>query len=124
MRTLGIAGMLGVVWFAGALLLLQAAASGGLDWTRHYVSQFANGPRGWLFAAGSLGHAAGNLLLGLGLYRSLRGGAMSAAAAVLFLLAASGFIVSGIFAADAPGAAPSVADAVHRTARSSAFESR
>lgn len=120
-RAFGIAGMLGVAWFAGALLLLQGVAGSGLDWTRHYVSQFANGPGGWLFAAGALGHAAGNSLLGLGLYRALRGGTMRTGATVLFLFAAGGFAVTGVFAADAPGAAPSTADSVHRAAASASF---
>ena len=60
------AAMLGVAWFAAALLALQYG-SDALDWTRHYVSQFANGPRGWLLAVGVLGHAAGNFALALGL---------------------------------------------------------
>jgi hypothetical protein len=107
--------MLGVVWFAAAVLALQAG-SGGLDWTRHYVSQFANGPRGWLLPFGVLGHAAGNFALGMGLYRSLRSSALGAWAGAAFLLAAVGLALTGLFAVDPPGAAASVKGAIHRTA--------
>ena len=120
-RAFGIAGMLGVAWFAAALLLMHAAAGSGLDWTRHYVSQFANGPRGWLLALGTFGHAAGNFALGLGLHRSLRGGALRTWASGLFLLAAGGFALTGLVTVEPPGAAASFAGAVHRTSASASF---
>ena len=119
-RASGVAAMLGVVWFAAALLALQSG-SGGLDWTRHYVSQFANGPRGWLFPFGVLGHAAGNFALGLGLYRSLGRGALRDWASTLFLLAAAGLAFTAVFTVEAPGAAPSTAGAIHRTVASASF---
>lgn len=112
--------MLGVAWFAAALLALHYDG-GGLDWTRHYVSQFANGPRGWLLAVGVLGHAAGNFALGLGLYRSLGHGTLRDRASVLFLMATAGFALTGIFAVEPPGAAPSAAGAIHRAAASASF---
>lgn len=112
--------MLGVAWFAAALFLLHAG-SGELDWTRHYVSQFANGPRGWLLALGALGHAAGNVALGLGLYRSLRRGALRGWATGLFLLAAGDFAITGVVSVEPPGAAASFAGAVHRTAAAASF---
>lgn len=114
-RASGAAAMLGVAWFAAIVLVLQTESS-GLDWTRHYVSQFANGPRGWLFPLGVLGHAAGNFALGIGFYRSFRGSALGAWAGAAFLLAALGLALTGLFAVDAPGAAASVPDAIHRTA--------
>ena len=120
-RVFGVAGMLGAAWFAAALLLLHAAAGSGLDWMRHYVSQFANGPRGWLLALGTLGHAAGNFALGLGLYRFLRGGALRAWASGLFLLAAGGFALTGFVTVEPPGAVASFAGAVHRTSASASF---
>lgn len=120
-RAFGIAGMLGVAWFAAALLLMHAAAGSGLDWTRHTVSQFANGPRGWLLAPGTLGHAAGNFALGFGLYRFLRGGALRTWASGLFLLAAGGFALTGLVTVEPPGAAAGVAGAVHRTSASASF---
>jgi hypothetical protein len=119
-RASGAAAMLGVAWFAAALLALHYG-SGGLDWTRHYLSQFANGPRGWLLAVGVLGHAAGNFTLGFGLYRSLDGGALRGWASALFLMATAAFALTGIFAVEPPGTAPSAAGAMHRTASSAAF---
>jgi hypothetical membrane protein len=112
--------MLGVMWFAATVLALQTGSS-GLDWTRHYVSQFANGPRGWLLPFGVLGHAVGNFALGIGLCRSLRGSALGAWAGGAFLLAVLGLVLTGLFAVDPPGAAASVQDAIHRTAASLSF---
>ena len=121
MRLFGIAAMLGVAAFAGALLLLQGAAPGTSDWTRQYVSHFAHGPLGWLFATGVLVHATGNVFLGVGLERSLRGGTLPTAASVLFLLAAGGLAVTGVVPVEPMGAAPSAAGAVHRAAASVSF---
>lgn len=120
MRASGAAAMLGVAWFAAALLALQYGSS-GLDWTRHYVSQFANGPRGWLLAVGVLGHAAGNFALGLGLYRSLGRGTLRDWASALFLMATAAFALAGLFAVEPPGAAPSASGAIHRAAASASF---
>jgi hypothetical membrane protein len=114
------AAMLGVAWFAAALLALHYG-SDGLDWTRHYVSQFANGPHDWLLAVGVVGHAAGNVALGFGLYRSLGRGTLRDWASALFLTATVGFALTGLFAVEAPGAAPSAAGVIHRTASSAAF---
>lgn len=116
----GLAGILGVVAFAAAALGLHLA-NAELDWTRHYVSQFVNGPRGWLFPLGTLAHAAGNAVLGVGLYRSLRRDRLRGWAAGLFVLAAGGFAVSGLFAVELPGAAPSAEGAIHRAAASASF---
>ncbi len=119
-RAFGLAGMLGVAWFAAALLVLQAG-SDGLDWTRHYISQFANGPRGWFLAVGIVGHAAGNVALGLGLYRSLSRGALRGWAIVLFLMAIAGLALTGLFTVEPPGAAPSAAGTIHRMASWASF---
>lgn len=120
MNVLGLAGILGVVAFAAAALGLHLANK-ELDWTRHYVSQFVNGPRGWLFPIGTLAHAAGNAVLGVGLYRSLRRDRLRGWAAGLFVLAAGGFAVSGLFGVEVPGAAPSAEGAIHRAAASASF---
>jgi hypothetical membrane protein len=112
--------MLGVAWFAVALLVLQAG-SDGLDWTRDYISQFANGPRGWLLTVGILGHAAGNVALGLGIYWSLGRGALRGWATALFLMAIVGLALTGLFTIEPPGAAPSAAGAIHRTASWASF---
>lgn len=120
MNVFGLAGILGVVAFAAAALGLHLANT-ELDWTRHYVSQFVNGPRGWLFPLGTLAHAAGNAMLGTGLYRSLRRGRLRGWAAALFVVAAGGFAVSGLFDVEPPGAAPSLEGVIHRTAASASF---
>lgn len=113
--------MLGVAWFGAALALMHAVAGSGLDWTRHYVSQFANEPRGWLLALGSVGHAIGNVALGLGLYRLLRGGTLRNWASGLFLLAVAGMALAGLVATEPPGAAATLAGSVHRVAASASF---
>ena len=47
--------------------LLHLAGTGGDDWTRHFVSEFANGPVGWLFGVGLSANGVGSALVGLGL---------------------------------------------------------
>ena len=120
MNVFGLAGILGVVAFAAAALGLHLANK-ELDWTRHYVSQFVNGPLGWLFPLGTLAHAAGNAMLGAGLYRSLGTGRLRGWAAGFFFAAATGLAVSGLFAVEPPGATPSAEGAIHRVASSASF---
>lgn len=116
------AAMLGVAWFATSVaVLMHSAAGAGLDWTRHYVSEFVHWPGGWLLPLAILGHAAGNFALGLGLYHALRRGPLRALASTLFLLAAAGFAATALFAVEAPGAARSIAGAIHRAAASASF---
>lgn len=119
-RGLGVAGVMGVCWFAASLLALQIGG-GELDWTRHYVSDFATGSRGWLFRLGVLGHAIGNAALAVGLYRCLRDTASGSWASGLFLLATIGLALTGLIAADPPGTSASAAGAVHRAAASVSF---
>ena len=120
MKAFGMAGMLGVAWFGAAMFVLQRAAGSGFDWTRHLMSELANVPGGWLFTAAAIGHAAGNALVSVALYRALRDRA-AAAGGVLFALAAAGLAATGIFPIDAPGAARSAAGTVHLTAASASF---
>lgn len=117
----GVAGLLGVAWFVAALVLVWVGAASGLDWTRHYVSQFVNAPRGWLLTVGILGHAVGNAALGVGLYRALPSGKLQRWASALFLLATAGLALTGMFAVDASGAPASRAGAVHRAAVATSF---
>ena len=121
-RICGMAAMLGVAWFATSVAVLMYGAAGtGLDWTRHYVSEFVHWPRGWLLPLAILGHAAGNLALALGLHHALRRGPLRASASALFLLAAAGFAATALFAVEAPGAARSIAGAIHRASASASF---
>lgn len=114
--------MLGAAWFATLVAVLMYGAAGtGLDWTRHYVSEFVHWPRGWLLPLAILGHAAGNFALALGLYHALRRGPLRALASGLFLFAAGGFAATALFAVEAPGAARSIAGAIHRASASASF---
>lgn len=121
MRAFGIGGMLGVVWFSATVLLLQLTAAPGEDWTHRYVSEFANGPIGWLFGVGLFGNAVGNGLVGAGLYGLLPRGTVRTAATTLFICAATGLALAGIFDTDPPGMEMSAAGMVHRSAVSTAF---
>ncbi len=113
--------MLGVAWFFATVSLLHVADGSALDWTRHYVSELANGRVGWIFGVGLFGNAVGNALVGLGLYGLLPRGAIRTAATTLFLFAATGLVLAGVFNTDPPGAALTTVGVLHRTAVSAAF---
>lgn len=85
----GLFGLAGVTVFASSLIVLHVV-NPDIDWTRHYVSSFANGPLGWVFVGGALLHGAGNLALTFGLRRSLDPGAFREWAVVLLGAAAGG----------------------------------
>lgn len=117
----GLAGLAGVILYAFAVVWLQAVAPVGPGWTRHYVSQFANGPYAWLLAAGTFGHAVGNAVLALGLYRISSAGWMREWAAGLFMAAAVGFSLTGLASVEPQGAPANLAGAVHRAAAIASF---
>jgi hypothetical protein len=123
LRASGAAGMLGVAWFAMIVSLLHLAGGGGGgdDWTRHFVSEFANGPVGWLFGVGLSANGVGSALVGLGLYGVLPRGRTRTAATTLFLCAAGGLVLAAAFNTDPAGAAMTAAGLVHRAAVSAAF---
>lgn len=116
----GIAGVVGVAAFASALVLLQMSRP-EIDWKRHYVSEFANGPAGWLFIMGAAVHGLGNLALAAGLRRSLGPAMQSRAAVFLLALAAAGILTAAFFPTDAGGQARTVAGLVHRLVASACF---
>lgn len=120
-QNLGRAGLFGAVGFAGSLSLLHLVRAGAIDWPRHYVSDFANEPLGWIFVLGALVHGAGNLCLTLGLYRCLARGWPRNWAAALFGLAASGVVVAGVFPTDPGGTATTLVGWVHFAATALAF---
>lgn len=120
-RTLGRAGLIGATAFAGSLTLLHLAATGAIDWPRHYVSDFANEPFGWIFVLGALVHGAGNLCLTLGLYRCLGRGWPRNGAVALFGLAATGVVIAGVFPTDPGGTATSLVGRVHFAATALSF---
>lgn len=115
MRACGLFGMIGVLWFGVTVLLMQAAAGDQLDWSRHYVSQFVHSSIGWLFPLGIAGHAAGNVALGLGLYRALHSGRRRLAL-IFFLSAATGLALTGLFSVEPPGESANFTGSIHRLA--------
>lgn len=74
--------------------------------TTHFVSNFVNGPGGWLFVVATLIHGFGNLGSSLGLRQSLRAGEWSAWASGLLFAAAIGILVAAIFPTDPNGQLP------------------
>lgn len=120
-RVYGLAGLLGVLAFAGSLIALHVLVLGeDIDWTGHYVSAFANGRLGWVFVFGATVHGSGNLALSRGLRRSLAPGPLRAVAVLLFSLAAVGFLVAALFPTDPAGRA-TAAGFVHRLATTASF---
>lgn len=121
-RVAGWAGMLGVVLFSASLIVLHAAST-DIDWTHHYVSNFATGFLGWLFVSAALVHGLGNLALSVGLGSSLGPGRLRAWAVALFGLAAAGIVVAALFAIEPPGSSPTLAGLIHRLIVSASFPS-
>ena len=91
-RVYGLAGLLGAAVFTASLIVLHLTHT-EVDWAQDYVSRFANGPLGWVFASSALVHGVGNLALTLGLRRSLDPGPLRAWAVALFGAAAAGIVV-------------------------------
>lgn len=116
----GLGGLLGVIAFAVALIVLQLARP-EVDWTRHYVSEFANDPLGSWFVFGASVHGLGNLALSVGLRRSLGRGVQSTAGGVFFALAALGILAAGLFPTDPAGQARTLSGLVHRLAAGMSF---
>jgi hypothetical protein len=116
----GLAGLLGTVAFATSLVVLHVARP-DIDWTRHYVSDFANGRLGWVFIFGAAVHGLGNVALSLGLRRSLEPGPLSAGAVLLFAAAAAGITAAALFPTDPVGSTPTFTGLVHRVAAAVSF---
>lgn len=116
----GVASLVGVVAFALSLFTLQLLQP-DIDWTRHFVSDFANGPLGLLFVVGAAVHSVGNLALSAGLRRSLGPGALRTAAVLLFGLAALGIFAAALFPTDSSGQERTLAGLVHRVSATASF---
>lgn len=119
-RVFGLAGLLGASLLAASLILLHLVRT-DVDWTRHYVSDFANGRLGWIFVVGTLAHGAGNLGLTLGLHKSLDPGPRRAWAVFFFSLAIAGIMVAALFPIEPAGRPPTPVGLVHRTAATASF---
>lgn len=119
-RRFGLVGLLGLVAFVSSVIVLHLT-SDGIDLTRHYVSNLANQPLGWVFMVGAFVHGWGNLALVLGLRGALRPGRLRTWAVLLFGLAAVGILLAALFPIDAPDQAASVSGRIHRSAASATF---
>lgn len=116
----GLAGFLGGILFVTALIVLHIAGP-AIDWTRHYVSEFANGPLGWLFVSATVVHGLGNLALDFGLRRTLAPGPLRTGAVLLFAFAAAGIVVAALFRTDPGGQALTLFGLTHRVVAATAF---
>lgn len=119
-RTFGVLGLSGASVFLLSLVVLQVVRT-DVDWTTHYVSNFVNGPVGWLFVASALLHGLGNLFLGIGLGRSLGTIKPGVWASGLFVTAATGILVATLFPADPADSAATLIGVVHGTAVAASF---
>lgn len=104
-----------------ASLVALHGARAELDWTTHYVSDFANGRLGWLFVFGTALHGIGNLALGLGLGRALGPHPLGGWAVRLFALAAAGILAAAFVAADPSGYVPTPTGIAHRAVVAASF---
>ena len=109
----GLAALFGAAAFTSSVIILDVAGT-GIEWTRHYVSHFANGPLRWVFVSGALAHSAGNLALSLGLRRSLDPGRLRAWAVVLLGLAAAGIAVVSLAPINPAESSPTLIGLAHR----------
>jgi hypothetical membrane protein len=116
----GIAGLLGASLFVSSLIILHLART-DIDWTKHYVSDFANGRLGWIFVFGILVHGLGNFAIDLGLRESLNPGPLRAWAVLLFGLSAAGIVIAALFPTDPLGAARTPVGRVHWVAATVSF---
>lgn len=119
-RVFGLAGLLGASAFVASLIVLHLTRT-DIDWTRHYVSDFANGRFGWIFVVGAVVHGFGNLGLNVGLRRSLDPGPLRAWAVFFFGLAVAGIVVAALFPIDPVGRSPTPVGFVHRVATIATF---
>jgi hypothetical protein len=119
-RVYGLAGLLGAAVFTASLVVLHLTRT-EVAWTRDYVSHFANGPLGWVFASSALVHGVGNLALTLGLRSSLDPRPLRAWAVALFGVAAAGIVVAALFPIDPTGSSVTFAGLAHRAVMSVSF---
>lgn len=119
-RRYGLLGLLGVVAFVAALVVIHLMGV-DIDWRGDYVSNLANEPFGWIFIVGTFVHGWGNLALTLGLRGALHPGRLRTWAVLLFGLAAVGILLAALFPVDPPGQAPSIVGRIHRAVSSATF---
>lgn len=117
---LGAAGAAGALAFLATLVSLHLLDP-GIRVVADYVSDYANGPYGGLFATSVVVHGAGNLAMAAGLWRALGDTRAARQGAVLLGLAAVGLVAGGVFPTDPPESPATWVGVVHRTAASTSF---
>src|SRR2546425_13214700 len=98
-RPLLVAGVVGPLLFIVVFLIEGATRPGYSAW-RHFVSQLATGPAGWMQVANFLVFGSLMLAFAAGLRQALRPGRASIAAPIFVGLFGSIMIVAGIFVTD------------------------
>ena len=113
-RTLLYAGIAGPLAFIVVFLIEGFTRPGYSQW-RHFVSQLATGPGGWIQVANFLVCGALVLAFATGLRLSMRGTRGSIGAPVLLGLFAVSLLVAGVFSTDPALGYPAGAPQVHTT---------
>ena len=113
-RACGFAGMVGVLAFFSTVAVLHVFRP-DVSPFGDFVSDYANGQMGMLFAIGVLTHGAGNLAIAAGLAAELHPGRTAWFGVIAFAAAGVGLLIAGIFRTDPTDASASVAGLVHST---------
>lgn len=113
-------GLAAALFFLLSIGFLQIVRT-DVDWTTHYVSDFVNGPIGWLFVVSALVHGVGNLSLGIGLGRSLGKGTLRSWACGLLVASATGILVAAVFPTDPANSPTTWVGTVHSSAVTLSF---
>lgn len=119
-RACGVLGVLGVLVFLGAVVVLHLARR-DVSPVNGFVSDYANGRIGMLFTVAALTHGAGNIAIAVGLGADLGPGRRARWGVLVFGVASVGLLLAGIFRTDPAGAPASVSGQVHSAAVSVSF---
>jgi hypothetical membrane protein len=122
LRTSGYVGIVGVIVFAGAVLILHLVQP-GLDPRDEAVSYYVHGPFGWVLTVGLILLGIGSMSLVFGLARLVEG-RWGRAGRWLVGVWGLGVLLGGVFPADPPGhwnEPPSLAGMIHGNAAMLAF---
>lgn len=119
-RSAGMVGMAGSALFLVALVALHVLRP-DLGIAADYVSDYANGSFGALFATALYAHGIGNLALAAGLALELAPSRRGVTGSLLLAVAAVGIVLAATFPTDPAGAAQTTVGRVHGAAATGAF---